>query len=107
MPFFFLTAYYPTHLIPDVVRAWYGGRKKFPPSDFPGEVCVEVASKATQKGIETVSVYKSTTEKTGDALVWLMKSVVVYQAIKGFEYAIETYSTMEESLESIGMKMPE
>ena len=107
MPYIFLTAYYPTHLTPEVVRAWYGGRKKFPPSDFPWDVPVEVASKATKKGIETVSVYKATTEKAGDALLWIMKSVVVYQAIEGFEYAIETYSTMEEGLESVGMKMPE
>ncbi len=107
MPYIKLTANYPSHLIPEVVKAWFAGRKKFPPSDFPGEVPVEVASKASGKGVETVSMYKATTENAGAALLWIMKSVVSYQAIVGFEYAIETYSTMEEGLESVGMKMPE
>jgi len=107
MPNIFVTGYYPTHKIPEVVKKWFEVRKKFPPSEFPGELVVDATTTSTERGLETVTIYKTSEENLGKATMWLTKTLVPYQLIEGFEYTVENYVTTEEGLEAIGMKMPE
>lgn len=107
MPYIFVTGYYPTHKTPEVVKEWFAERKKFPPAEFPGDISVDAASTATAEGLETVTIYRVTEENTGKALMRIIRTMVGFQSIEGFEYSIRMYSTPEEGLESIGMKMPE
>ncbi len=107
MPNIFVTGYYPTHKIAEVVKKFFETRKKFPPSEFPGELLVDATSTSTERGIETVEIYNTSEENFGKATKWLTKSLVPYQLIEGFEYTVRNYTTLEEGLESIGMKMPD
>ena len=107
MPYIFVTGYYPTHKVTEVVKKWFENRKKFPPGEGPGEIVVDAASTANKDGIETVTITKVTNKDLGEALVRAMNSMVMFQAIEGFEYSIMTYSSVEDALESVGMKMPD
>ena len=105
MPYIFVTGYYPTHKVTEVVKKWFEARKKFPPGEGPGEIVVDAASTANKDGLETVTISKVKQEDLGDALMRAMRSMALFQPIEEFEYSIVTYSTVEEGLESIGMKM--
>ena len=105
MPYIFVTGYYPTHKIPEVVKKWFESRKKFPPGEGPGEIVVDAASTVTKDGIETVTISKVKQEDLGEALNRTMSSMALFQPIEEFEYTIVPYSTVEEGLESVGMKM--
>lgn len=107
MPYIFVTGYYPTHKVPEVVKKWFEARKKFPPGEGPDEIVVEAATTANKDGLETVTISKVTHEDLGEALLRIMRSMVLYQPIEGFEYSIMTYSSLEDALESVGMKMPD
>ena len=91
----------------EVVKKWFEVRKKFPPSEFPGELVVDATSTANERGIETITIYKTNEDNFGKASMWITRSLVPFQLIEGFEYAVKNYVTIEEGLESIGMKMPE
>ncbi len=107
MPYIFVTGYYPTHKVPEVVKKYFESRKKFPPGEGPGEIVVDAVTRATKDGLETITITKVTNEDLGEALGRSMNSLVLFQPIEGFEYSIITYASIEEALESIGMKMPD
>ena len=107
MPYIFVTGYYPTHKIPEVVKKWFESRKKFPPGEGPGEIVVDAASTANKDGIETVTITKVKQEELGEALSRTMSTMFLFQSIEGFEYSIMTYSSVEDALKSVGMKMPD
>lgn len=107
MPHIIVTGFYPTHKIAETVKAYFQMKKKFPPEEFPGEMNIDAASTATEKGVKVITVYTVTEENLGKALTRVMEMMVGFQLIEGFEYSIDFFATIEEGLASVGMKMPE
>ncbi len=107
MPYIWVTAYYPTHLRDEVLKKWVEARRKFPDDPSLQEVIVNVASKTTKDGTKVVSIGKTKEGKLEEALTRVGTMLLMFQDIEGFEYEVELYSTIEEVMEAMGMKMPE
>lgn len=107
MPYIWVTAWYPTHLRDEVIKKWVEVRRKFPEDPSLGETVVDVANKATENGIKVVSIGRVKEGKLEEALTRTGRSLIPFQDIEGFEYTIELYSTIEEAMDALGVKMPE
>ncbi len=107
MPHIFVTAWYPTDKVPEVVKIWFQSMKKYPTDESLGETVVNAVTTATKDGLKTVSVSVPKEGKLEESLARTMAIMAMFQPIEGFEYSIELYTSAEESLASIGMKMPE
>ena len=107
MPHIFVTVWYPTDKVPEIVKIWFQSLKKFPTDESLGETVVNAVTTATKEGLKTVSVSVPKKGKLEESLTRIEAEMAMFQPIHGFSYSIELYSSAEESLASIGMKMPE
>ncbi|MBA7622652.1 hypothetical protein ES703_30030 [subsurface metagenome] len=107
MPYIWLTAWYPTHIRDEVMKKWIESRRKFPEDPSLSETVVNVANKTTKNGLKIVNITKVKEGKLREALMLTAKTMIMFQDIEGFEYKTELYSTIEESMEALGLKMPE
>ncbi len=107
MPYIWVTAYYPSHIRDEVIKKWVESSRKFPEDPSLSETVVNIANKSTKDGSKLVNIFKVKEGKLQEALTYTGKSLIMFQDIEGFEYDIELYSTIEESMEALGVKMPE
>lgn len=108
MPFLVITAWYPTHKVSDVIKVYPEMLKKYPPSSLTefGEIAVNNAVTATEKGLKTMSFYDIKEGKLEEALKTARSALAMFQSIEGYEYKVEVWSTITEAFESIGMQVP-
>ncbi len=107
MPHIFVTVWYPTDKVPEIVKIWFQSLKKFPTDESLGETAVDAVTTATKDGLKTVSVYVPKKGKLEESLTRIDAMMAMFQPIHGFSYSTERYTSAEESLAAIGMKMPE
>ena len=81
--------------------------KKFPTDESLGETVVDAVTTATKDGLKTVSISVPKEGKLEESLTRTTATMAMFQPIQGFSYSIEIYTSAEESLAAIGMKMPE
>jgi len=72
--------------------------QKYPPDPSLAEQVVPVAGRATEKGIETMGIQKLKEGKFDEVAKRVMASMAMYHKIEGFEYSVEIWATLEESL---------
>ena len=107
MPYIWVTIYYPTHIRDEVIKKWVEAVRKFPEDPSLSETVVSLANKTTKDGVKVVSIAKVKEGKLQEALMRTGRTLIMFQDIEGFEYKTELYSTIEESMEALGLKMPE
>jgi hypothetical protein len=84
--------------------------KKFPPNKAPGNAILPVAAATSKKGIKILSITEVADDDPqtfSDALNWATNNIAEYMNIKGFEYKIRIWSSLQRSMQVIGMKAPE
>lgn len=107
MPYIWVTAWYPSHIRDEVIKKWVESRRKFPEDPSLSEIVVSVANKSTKDGVKVVSIAKVKEGKLQEALTRTGRTMIMFQDIEGFEYKTELYATIEESMEALGVKMPD
>ena len=108
MPFIVVTSWYPTHKVSDVLKIFPEFLKKYPPNVLAefGEISVNQAVTSTEKGLKSMSFFDIKEGKLEEALKVARSAVAMFQAVEGYEYSIEVWSTITEAFESIGMQAP-
>jgi hypothetical protein len=107
MPYIWVTAWYPSHIRDEVIKKWVESNRKFPDDPSLAETVVNIANKATKDGSKLVNIFLVKEGKLQEALTYIGKTMIMFQDIEGFEYKTELYATIEESMESLGVKMPD
>ena len=106
MPYIIVTTQYPSHKAQEVGEAYLEGLKKFPPDESLATEVVPAAAKATLQGIKVMAIIEPKEGKLQEALDRVNKEMAMYGPIEGLECSIETYGTVSEAMETIGMSLP-
>jgi len=100
MVYFIIKSFYPSHKAEEVAQVYQEMMKKHPPDPSVAEHVVPVAGRATDKGLENMSIYKLKEGKFDEMAKRVMAVMAMFHNIEGYEYSVEIWSTLEESLAS-------
>jgi len=103
MSYIFTTSLYPSDKATEVAKRYLEAIKKYPPDSSLGTQIVPAAVTTTLQGIKVVGITEVKNGKLEDALSRTANMMVMFHDIKGFEYTMERYATVEEALKTIGM----
>jgi hypothetical protein len=103
MPYIITTSLYPSDKVPEVAKRYMDAITKYPPDDNLGTLVVPAAVKTTLDGVRTIGIIEVKKGKFEDAMTRVMAMMSMFISIQGFEYTIESYSTVEEAMKVIGM----
>jgi len=106
MVYIAVTSWYPTDLVPDVVKVYLEMLQKYPPDPSLGEQVVPAAVRVSKDGVNTMGITKVIDGKFQEAFMRISKGMAMFQSVKGFEYSVDVWSTIEEAMETIGRSMP-
>ena len=100
-----VTAWIPPDKIAEAAKKYMQVTKKYPQAPFEKPL-VEAASRATKDGIEVISIGEIKRGKYEEAMELALKRNAEYYSIEGYRYKVDTLTTLEEALPTIGMSMP-
>ena len=100
MVYVVIKMFYPSHKAEEVLQVYQEMSKKYPPDLSLAEYVVPVAGRATEKGLESMSIYKLKEGKFDEIAKRIMSVMEMFHKVEGFEYSVEIWSTLEESLAS-------
>ena len=98
MVYVIIKSFYPSYKTEEVTQVYQEMLKKYPPDPSIAEHVVPVAGRATDKGLENMSIYKLKEGKFDEIAKRIMGAMAMFHKIEGFGYSIEIWSTLEESL---------
>ena len=101
MVYVIIKSFYPSHKAEEVAQVYQEMLKKYPPDRSLSELVVPVAGRATEKGIEGMSIQKLKEGKFDEVAKRTMAALAMFHKIEGYEYSVEVWSTLEESLANI------
>jgi len=108
MPYVLVTSKFPLNKGNEGAKVYVASIKEFRKAQRPlTKELVPLAVKATDDGIESISVHDVKEGKLEEFLLLQQKYMVKYHDIEGYKYTIEVRFKATEALEMIGMKMPE
>ena len=107
IPYIIIKTKYPGHINPDAVKKYMEVLKDFPPERSIGKEVVQLAVKATTKGLKTMYIMEVKQGQLDAAFTRSMKAMAPYLDIAGYNYSIELWATGAEALQTIGHSMPE
>jgi hypothetical protein len=103
MPYIFTTSVYPSDKATDVAKRYLEAITKYPPDDSLGTPIVPAAVITTLQGIKVIGITEVKKGKLEDAMIRVANMMAMFFDIKGFEYTMERYATLEEAMKTIGM----
>ena len=106
MPYIIVTSRYPSHKAQEVVERYLEAIKEYPPDESLATEVVPAAVKTTEQGIRVMGIMETKAGKLEEALDRAINVMAMYLPIEGFEYSIDTHSTVSEAVASIGMSLP-
>jgi len=98
MVYVIIKTFYPSHKDEEVTQVYQEAFKKYPPDPSLSEHVVPVAVRATEKGIESMNIQKLKKGAFDEVTKRIMGAMAMFHNIEGFEYSVEVWSTLEESL---------
>lgn len=107
MVYLIVVSTYPAKQAEKIGKRYMEVFKKFPPDRSLAKPVVEAAVKATTEGIRVIGISEVRKGKYEEALDRTAKSMLEYADIDGFKFSIDTYMTLVEALDTLGMKPPE
>lgn len=107
MPYLVSKSWWPSDKTTAVVNKGFELFSKYPPDPSLSEDVVPNCVRATDKGIENISIAEVKQGKLEDAITAAQKYSAEFHDIVGFEYAIEVWATQIEAFSAIGRKPPE
>jgi hypothetical protein len=106
MPYLIVTASWPSDKSDEVAKMFFEEMKKYPPDDSLGTPVVPAAFISTLQGIKAMVVIEVKKGKLEDLLTREGNALAMFRNIPGYEAQVETYSTLEEALGTIGLNLP-
>ena len=106
MPYIFVTTWYPSHKVTEVVKVYLEMLKKFPEDESLGEAIIPAAVNTGCEGVKSLAVNKVKEGKLEESLTRTGTQMAMFQNVEGFEYSVEIWSTVEEAMAMIGKSMP-
>ena len=97
MVYVVIKMFYPSHKVVEVIQVSQEMSKKYPPDMSLAEYIVPAAGRATEKGLESMSILKLKEGKFDDLAKRLVRNMAMFHKIEGFEYSVEIWTTLEES----------
>jgi len=98
MVYVIIKTFYPSHKEEEVSQVYQETFKKYPPDPSLSEHVVPVASRGTEKGIESMNIQKLKEGAFDEVSKRIMGAMTMYHKIEGFKYSVEVWSTLEEAL---------
>jgi len=101
-----VTSWFPPGKAAEAGKKYLEVMKKYPTESFEKAVLL-IGVRATKDGMKSISI---TEAKKGDLEKVLnieMKRMLMFGAIEGFKYDIETYLSGAEAMPMVGLGMPE
>lgn len=106
MPFIFSKIIYPPHKIDELVKKYIEILPKYPPDPSLAEVALG-ATKATEEGIVSLTVFEVKEGKFQEAFNLVTRNTSAFRTVEGVKYSIEVWATTIEAFAAIGMTPPE
>ena len=107
MPYLVSKSWWPSDKTTAVVNKGFELFSKYPPDPSLSEDVVPNCVRATDKGIENITIAEVKKGKLEEAITRAQKMSVEYHDIVGFEYSLEVWATQIEAFSAIGRKPPE
>ncbi|MFW9949487.1 MAG: hypothetical protein ACFFKA_05115 [Candidatus Thorarchaeota archaeon] len=98
MVYIVIKTFYPSHKNEEVTQVYQEVFKKYPPDPSLSEHVVPVAGRGTEKGIESMNIQKLKKGAFDEVSKRIMGAMSMFHKVEGFEYSVEIWSTLEESL---------
>lgn len=106
MVFLVSKSWYPTHKAKEVAKKYFDVIAKYPGDESVGEGVVQAATRTTKDGVNAMTIFKVKKGKLEESRTRMLNAMAMFNEIEGFEYTIEIWSTIEEALATLGMKLP-
>ncbi len=106
MVYIFVTVRFPGHKAPEVAKAGFQARKKYPEDESIGKYVIQSAILTSDQGSKSVSILEPKEGKVRDAMIWTAKRYYSYGLIEGVVVYYEIGSTFDEALEIAGIQRP-
>jgi hypothetical protein len=107
MPYLVSKSWWPSDKTTAVINKAFELFPKYPPDPSLSEPVVPNCVRATDKGIENITIAEVKKGKLEDAITAAQKYSVEFHDIVGFEYSVEVWATQIEAFSAIGRKPPE
>jgi hypothetical protein len=105
MPYLVTTSYYPSDKAEETAKITLEMIKKYPDDKKLGETIV-FGSTRTPNGIKGLSIREIKKGKLDAAVDFVNKRVAMFYGVAGYESKTEIYSTLEEGMGLLGIKVP-
>ncbi|MFX1411530.1 MAG: hypothetical protein ACFFA6_14355 [Promethearchaeota archaeon] len=97
MVYVVLKSFYPTNKAEEILKIFMELVKKYPPDESIAETLVRGAGKPTEKGYESMSIYKLKEGQFDKLAKRIMSAMAMFNNVEGFGWTVELWSTFEES----------
>jgi len=95
---------FPSYKNDEVVAAWLRAMEKYPEPEGLYTTLIQSAMRGTKTGLKSLSAYLLKPGKFDEAVAYLIKFNSEFLKIEGYTYEFTDWSTLEESLASIGFQ---
>lgn len=107
MPYLIVNSCYPSDKASETAERYLEALAKYPPDENLGTELVPAAVKATNQGINVITIMDVKKGKLEEAMDRMVNFEAMFLNIVGYEHEIATYYKAEEALAVVGMSMPE
>jgi len=107
MVYLLSTVWFPPVKGEEVGKKFLENIKKYPEDKSLGKSVLAGALMRTKYGIKAIAIYQVKEGKLDAALEWVGDILAAYSEIEGVNSRVDTMATLVESMEAIGLKVPE
>jgi hypothetical protein len=107
MPILMIENQYPASKNKEVLAAWLSALEKYQRPEGLFTPLIETAVSSNFNGLRVLSAYLISPGKYEEASTYFRKFMTTFFDIEGYSYKFNTWSTIEEAMESIDEKVPE
>ena len=107
MVYLLATVWFPPHKGEELGKKFLEVGKKFPEDRSLGKLVLDGALMRTKDGIKAITISKVKEGKLDDALAKVNDMLAFYSEIEGVNSRVDTMATLVESLDIVGIKIPE
>lgn len=103
MPYIIVHCWYPDHKADQVAKKYSELMEKYQSDEPVIKTVVPVAVRATQNGLEAMTVEEVDKQNLGEAIEQEIRFMSGYREIEGFHYEVGIWSTLEEGMQNLSL----
>ena len=96
MAYVVLKSFFPTHKAEEIGKIYMEVAKKYPPDESVAEIVVPGAGRSTEKGYESMTIWKLKEGQFDKLAKNIMGAMSMYDNIEGFTWTVDLWATAEE-----------